>query len=304
MDSQPDAVPQALTSAESGAWLKPLVDAQWHDMHTVVPRGFPAYVRIFHPIGRDRPQDTKTWHGHELPAIGELEEQQVGWSAVARAFGKQMHALAQFNRLPGPETPRLGPLDAEGWRYSSPEEGNLAPDVLAKVAAHLCRHTATPDHGTTGIWEGYGGLANSLGWVEVAFTDEGVEKHYAGGAEGPSAEPGSGLLPADVVNGEKLELPDRSYFLFDAAPRAYIYPGWTGTAPWNHSPSCPQSPNLLWPQDHKWVLVSEIDFDSTVVAGSRELIAALAQDPGIEALVLREGADLTWDADVPNRPVV
>ncbi|MFE4229950.1 hypothetical protein ACFRJ8_18910 [Arthrobacter sp. NPDC056886] len=49
-------------------------------------------------------------------------------------------------------------------------------------------------------------------------------------------------------------------------------------------------------------MVTEIDFDSTVVAGSHELVSALVRDPAIEALPLNEGADLTWDADVPNRP--
>ncbi|WP_286132760.1 hypothetical protein [Arthrobacter sp. OY3WO11] len=50
-------------------------------------------------------------------------------------------------------------------------------------------------------------------------------------------------------------------------------------------------------------MVSEIDFDSTVVAGSHELISALVRDPAIEALPVDEGADLTWDADIHNRPV-
>ncbi|MEV8145672.1 hypothetical protein [Specibacter sp. NPDC078709] len=299
MDSQPDAVPEALTSAESGAWLKPLIDSQWHDMHAVVPRGFPAYARIFHPTQRDRPLDTKTWHGHDLPAMGEFEQQQVGWSAVAQAFGKQMHALAQFNRLPGPETPRLGPLDAQGWRYSNPEVGNLAPDVLAKVAAYLCEDTATPEHGVTAVWDGWGGLTSSAGYVQLTQGEDG-----ASWVAPQPEQTGPGLLPADVVNGEKLELPGRSYFLFETGARFYADPSWVNHAPWHHEPQWPQSPSILWPQDHSWVLVTEIDFDSTVVGGSWELISALAQDPDIEALVLPAGADLTWDADVPNRPVV
>lgn len=299
MDSQPDAVPEALTSAESGAWLKPLIDSQWHDMHSAVPRGFPAYARIFHPTERDRPQDTKTWHGHDLTAMVDMEQQQVGWSAVARAFGRQMHALAQFNRLPGPETPRLGPLDAEGWRYSNPEVGNLAPDVLAKVAAHLCEHTATPDSGVTAIWDGWGGLTSSAGYVEL--TESSDDTGWAATVP-QDTSPGSGLLPADVVNGEKLKLPGRSYFLFETGASFYVDPVWVNHVPWHHKPWSPQSPSILWPQDQKWVLVSEIDFDSTIVGGSRELISALVQDPDIEALVLHEGADLTWDADVPNRP--
>lgn len=291
----------SLRSAAAGDWLKPLIDTQWHDMHAVVPRGFPAYARIFHPAWRDRPEDTHTWHGHGLPARGGLEQQVVGWSDVAQAFGRQMHALAQFHRLVGPETPRLGPLDAEGWRYSSPEEGNLAPGILANAAAHLCRHTTTPDRGVTAIWDGWGGLASSAGYMQLTLRADGASWTSP---EPTETGPGSGLLPADVVNGEKLELPGRSYFLFDTAPRIYVAADWVNEAPWHHMPESPQSPGILWPSDHSWVLVSEIDFDSTVVGGSRELIGALVQDPAIEAMVLQEGADLGWDADIPNRPLV
>ena len=43
-------------------------------------------------------------------------------------------------------------------------------------------------------------------------------------------------------------------------------------------------------------MVTEIDFDSTIVAGSPELVAGLVADPAIEALELPEGADLSWFA--------
>ena len=301
MDSQPETIPEPLRDATSGDWLKPLIDSNWHDMHAVVPRGFPAYARIFHPTERDRPEDTKTWHGHDLTAMVDMEQERVGWSAVAQAFGKQMHALAQLQRLVGPETHMLGPLDANGWRYSSPKEGNLDPAVLAKVAAHLCEHTATPARGATAIWEGWGGLTSSAGYMQLEFLADGTSR---ASPQPQETGPGSGLLPADLVNGGKLELPGRRYYLFETGANFYADPSWVKHAPWHHRPESPQSPSILWPQDHKWVLVTEIDFDSTIVAGSRELVAALAQDPDIEASVLQEGADLTWDADEPNRPVV
>lgn len=44
-----------------------------------------------------------------------------------------------------------------------------------------------------------------------------------------------------------------------------------------------QLANLWWPADRAWFVVSEIDYDSTIVAGSRECIDALLRTPGIEA---------------------
>jgi hypothetical protein len=294
MESLPDAAP--------GEWLKPLMDTVWHDMHAVVPRGFPAYARIFHPVARDRPQDTGTWHGHPRMDVFPLDEEQVRWSVVAGAFGTKMHPLAQFHRLLGQAPSRQEILDSEGWRYSEPLTGNLAPDILAAVAARLCEHTSAPNKGVSAIWEGWGGLTSSLGYAQLIFSDDWTRVEDTSDSAAVDSGPGSGLLPAEVVNGETLNLPGRAYYLFNAAPQFYRHAEWVDQAPWHHSPQFPQSPSILWPADRSWVMVTEIDFDSTVVAGSRELVSALVRDPAIEALPLNEGADLTWDADVPNRP--
>ncbi len=293
---------ESLTNVDPGDWLKPLLDIAWHDMHAVVPRGFPAYARIFHPAGRDRPKDTGTWHGQTRTDVVPLDEEQATWLAVAQAFGTRMHPLAQFHRVLGEQPEGQEVLDGEGWRYSDPMTGNLAPEILAAAAVHLCEHTSTPGQGVSAIREGWAGLASSDGYAELTFSNDGIHLETTVAAATLGSGPGSGLLSADVVNGETLDLPGRAYYLFNAAPQFYMDPDWVNHVPWHHSPEWPQSPNILWPADRKWVMVTEIDFDSTVVAGSQELVAALVGDPAIEALPLFEGADLTWDADIPNRP--
>lgn len=62
-----------------------------------------------------------------------------------------------------------------------------------------------------------------------------------------------------------------------------------------------QSPSILWPEDNSWVLATEMDFDSTLVAGSGALIRELVQTQGLEVLPIGPDADLSWDGDVPNR---
>lgn len=49
------------------------------------------------------------------------------------------------------------------------------------------------------------------------------------------------------------------------------------------------------------MLATEIDFDSTLVVGVSALIDELVQTPGLEALSIQTGADLSWDGDVLNR---
>jgi hypothetical protein len=122
----------------------------------------------------------------------------------------------------------------------------------------------------------------------------------------PSWQPG--ILSDEVSRGPRLELPAREYVLFTGSVAELARPDWVLDVPWRDrvaeahgfAPDA-QSPSLVWPADRTWVLVTEVDFDSTVVGGSRELIAALCADSGLEALRIPAGADLTWDGDTINR---
>jgi hypothetical protein len=290
-----------IADAEPGAWLHALLDPTARDMHFVVPHGYAAYARVFHPATRDRPAGTLSWHSQDRSGFVEMDSEPAMWSTVAAAFGKTMHPLAQFHRIVGPPSGPYGEiLDADGWRYSEPQQGNLDVDVLAAAAAILCRHTATPDAGVAAVWEGWGGLTSAAGYAQLTFVAPDDETGTTAWSQAES--PGTGLLPASVVDGPRLELPGRGHILFLAGPNGFTDPAWTLAAPWHHDPRWPQSPSLLWPEDRSWVLVTEIDFDSTVVAGSSALIAELVRAPGVEALQISEGACLTWDADGLNLP--
>lgn len=299
-------------------------------MHGVVPRGFEAYARIFHPAlvrsvpGGDVPTN------HELRTMSEdekarilsgLRDEQATWADTAAAFGTVLHPLAQWNRIV--RTP-----EGEDWRrrhapdgreFSAPFEGDLPPGILAHVAEHLIAHTTTPDDGYAGVWEGYGGLLGSFGSTGRAFltfTDDPDAAHAAMLAESihdPFNSPyqkavwQDGILSREISEGARLELPQRNHVLFAAPPRAFADPDWVAFVPWSDKiaeergfPPRAQHPSLIWPADQAWILVSEIDFDSTVVGGSRALIAALCADERVEALPIAEGANLQWDADEVN----
>ncbi|QAY59670.1 hypothetical protein ET475_06465 [Microbacterium protaetiae] len=80
---------------------------------------------------------------------------------------------------------------------------------------------------------------------------------------------------------------------------------WIGRVPWRRPADegwfDPASPSIIWPDDHAWVMATEVDFDSTIVAGSPALIDAIVGDPHLEAASIPEDADLSWDADEVNR---
>ena len=62
------------------------------------------------------------------------------------------------------------------------------------------------------------------------------------------------------------------------------------------------SPQLLWPADRAWVVASEIDWDSTIVAGARLVVDSVLADERFEAFEVGAHDDLTWEGDTINPP--
>lgn len=61
-----------------------------------------------------------------------------------------------------------------------------------------------------------------------------------------------------------------------------------------------QSPNLFWPTDRAWCVATQIDFDSTLVAGTRALIDALLNEPTLDAWPIQPDDPVASDGDHLN----
>ncbi|GGJ89338.1 hypothetical protein GCM10010123_18750 [Pilimelia anulata] len=111
------------------------------DGYTVVPlllpAGFAAYARVLHPasVGRD-----------EWP---------VSWAHVARANGRTLHSLAQWESITGRYEYYDGNTHQPGLWDAMPEWGTLLPAEAAALAGVLAAHTATPDRCWFAVWEGF-----------------------------------------------------------------------------------------------------------------------------------------------------
>lgn len=335
---------------ERGEWLRPMEAEPFGSLLSIVPRGYEMYARVFHPVDRDRPVETKTWHGLDETTYfdgvadirASLDTESSTWAKVAASFGTTMHPEAQYARLlqRGGYNNVGSAIAPDGWRYGVPQMGKLEAPSLAAVAQVLARHTATPDVGIAAIWEGWGGLVSSAGaqrftvklienpsvhhsdengvWHTVAQlfrrrltaaaqfrkrAMRSIKKALPTPARNVP-KPGSGVLPAEIATGPRFDLhggTGRHYVLFEAGANDFADAGWPARAPWVDEAPWTQSPSILWPEDHSWMLATEIDYDSTLVAGTRELISELIQTPGLEVLPLQTDADLTWDGDVLNR---
>jgi hypothetical protein len=105
----------------------------------LVPAGFQAYARVFHPAVRYEGDD----------------DVEVSWADVAAHNGTVAHPRMQWIAVTG------------GWDYltsdsqppvwdAAPSDGHLPAPVAERLAAVLGRHTATPDECFFGYWTGFG----------------------------------------------------------------------------------------------------------------------------------------------------
>lgn len=320
-----------VSDVSRGEWLRAMENEPFGSVLSIVPPGYEAYARIFHPATRDRPRAEGSWEGLDQEEYftgtrdieASLEIQSATWSQVAASFGTTMHAGAQYPRLMRSEDRDVdGEIGPDGWRYSGAHEGSIDANSLATASAVLARHTSTPDAGIAAIWEGWGGLVSSAGYARFFGWElsgsplrDGLLKARLAAARwvrGIAASlpprqpaPGTGLLSREAAAGPRFGLhadTGRSYVLFEVGANDLADAAWTQRAPWIDDYRLAQSPSILWPDDHAWLLATEIDFDSTLIAGSTALIREFVQAHGIEALPLRPDANLSWDGDDVNRP--
>ncbi|MGX1805083.1 hypothetical protein ACWIGI_05160 [Nocardia sp. NPDC055321] len=266
---------------------------------SVAGTGFEAYARILHPVEATR-RDGTVIDEWGTPAI--VEEARWPWAEVAARNGRVMHPLVQWRNLTDGEDEAAMSF-ADGWSVGQSEEGWFDPSLLAALTVHLRAATATPDELTAGVWNGFGQFDSAAGTLLVAATD-GDPRDLADERARIAAELAASVAPEverAATAGPFLRWPGRDFLLFDTGLAELADPAWVFTAGLGWTPDFPGvTPQLLWPADHAWVLATEIDFDSTIIAGDRALIDAVLADNGFEAFEIAEDSDLSWDGDTIN----
>jgi hypothetical protein len=262
----PDA-PAPSRDLEAAAWIAPRLNGRPGTVGDVVPTGFASYARILHPA---------EWRGGP-----------VTWAHVAAETGRVVHPLVQWHRLIGTNDY----LNARGgdWSGHAPRRGDLAPESLAVLLDALGRHTATPDSCWFGLWEGWGWIDARSGSVTTTFA-------WRGETPPPAPAPVPPAFTREVLAWPRVQTPGRDFLLLRGPLASARFIGHQVTADWFDE----QSPQLIWPDDREWCVGTEIDFDSTVVGGSAELIDELLATEGLETWSVRPEDSLAYDADRIN----
>ncbi len=240
---------------------------------SIAPLGYPAYVRILHPAGAEGAS-----HG-------------VPWRDVAAWSARTYHPLMQFEWL---STARFVTADPPPFDHPPPE-GHLAGGPCDVLYAHLSRWTSTPDACWLGLWEGQANL-------NMAF-----RKTSALGTAHHWDPPQTRVHDAAGRWVEIVEAMRRAP-RFALGGRRYLLARSSATAiPTLGRPPLSLTANLAWPDDRAWYVVSDIDFDSTLVATSNECANELLADDRLEALPVHaldridiDGDLLNADADIPR----
>lgn len=271
-------------------WLVGAIPAFGARVDELLPRGYPAYVRLFH-----RPDQG-------IPG----RDDDRSWAQAAQRHGTVLHPAAQWRALTrdsADDDVFHSDVQSEIFR-SDPTEGTLDRDTLTRLATLLSRHTETPERCYLALWDGFGQLPNS--W-RTAPTVALPGHDYL--LFGPTS---IGTVPDHAVDFEVAGWEEESdsptgiawrvTARLDSDEPAPIDPQAASAefARQMREQHATQSPTLWWPEDHAWIVLSEIDFDSTLIGCSVPLRDALLADPDLECLEVGPDTSLADDADLIN----
>jgi hypothetical protein len=127
-----------LRDVSPAAWIGPRLHPFAQDIGSVMPEGFAAYARLFHPVEVDR-------------------DRRERWSDVAARNGRIVHSEMQFHMVAAPrgQTPSV-----DYNRSNQPRIGTLHLEQRRILVEHLRSATTTPDRCWFAMWEGFGGLSD------------------------------------------------------------------------------------------------------------------------------------------------
>jgi hypothetical protein len=250
-------------AVEAADWIPGRLNGFAKNVGSVVPTGFEAYARIFHPASLP---------STDLQTPGAV----VRWSEVAAGTGKTVHPEMQFHAIAPPPHDRGRGLEPQVYE---PRSGVLSDRQTGALVQLLPAHTTTPDVCWLCLWEGYG--YNNAVWMTFSFGE-------ASRDDPPPPPPQMGPPHwADLYErAKRVRLPGRDYILFKGSIA--------------HAQGWDEGPNLWWPEDRAWCVASEIDFPYTYVGGSKALIDDILRHPDLEALPAAVEHGINYGSDKVN----
>ncbi|MCY3639327.1 MAG: hypothetical protein OXI16_06530 [Chloroflexota bacterium] len=184
-----------LLNATPGRWIEDALGSRFAHVESLVPKGYAAYARLFHPAMTQ-------------------EDRRVRWATVAEWSGKVYHSLMAFE---GISVPIAGHGSADRPWADEPRAGEMDPEDIVELSRLLSDFTGTPDQYYFAVWDGYGSF--SVGGSALYTPSGGI----------------SLLPAVDVENAQRIKGVAREYILFSGPPSIndfFGFPGLDGPNIW------------------------------------------------------------------------
>ena len=275
-------------SAQPAEWVVERLQGFAVNVLSIIPSGFEAYARVFHPASK------VTCTADMAQSISEP----LRWADVTELTGRTAHRTMQWANIQGshPALNDYTKLKAGDVYIEPPEEGGLPLELAQTLRPIFEQHTKTPDTCFFAVWEGFGGLPNFI-CEAPAFEIphrrfylfnaplQTIEQSFYTGAEPDTIETTFMAFSEEEAALPPEKLQEQIQTLLDVL---------------NASPPRYRSANLWWPKDRAWCVHTEIDLNTTYVAGSQGLIDALLASEKLEAYQVEPTDELVSDAVNPT----
>lgn len=190
------------------------------------------------------------------------------WRLVT--FGPSgFEAYARLRFLPDPAFAgqRENDVQSSADRPTDDEQLRMLVDVLAT-------HTTTPVDCYFCLWDGYGQIHGGASMSVLVASDDGEPR--------PAPTPAP-AFPADVLDGPRVVVPGRAYFLF-RGPLAETG-DWGAADMWPGQPRFGMpGPAFIWPTDHTWCVASDVDPHWAGIGADQSVIDQLVADPRLDVV--------------------
>jgi hypothetical protein len=179
------------------------------------------------------------------------------WDTLVTFGPAGLPAYARLRFIPDPAHPgqREADVDLPGGRLTETAQLRAALDTLA-------RHTRTPQDCWFCLWDGW-------------YSD------LHGGAA--SGSPGR-TLPPSVLEGPKVVVPERAFYLFRGALADLGDWGADPRTPDGPRLPMPPSPAFIWPADHAWCVADDVDPHWAGIGAGTAAIDELIADPRLDVV--------------------
>ena len=274
----------------------------------------------------------RAWEAFSTRGV-EIDTLAARWADAAAAFGTRLHATAQWGALVKATGGEWNPSGwqqtqaPDGWQFDAPMEGRVRPRRLLgrrrdrrrahrdarrrlrRAVGRVGRPHRRLGHGPSRVLFAVVGLAAEGPTRGRRGTTSSWRTRPATCSTTCSASPsGSPASCRTTSRGTRGSSPPATTCSSAAGWTQLADPEWVLHVPWRDReleehgfPPSAHTPSLVWPADRAWVLVTEVDYDSTIVGGTARARPRAVRRPAARGAADPRGGRPGWDADEVNR---